>query len=324
MKNEMMIHASLHSGMGKIRHNNEDAFYFNGFYLPLDRMDAETDKTDTVSLNGALFAVCDGIGGRNRGELASFMAVSTMQRLQSELTGHDFTATLQKWVGETDRKIGGACGGGGCTLALLYFSSDMVYYAHAGDSRVYRVHNGKLIRLTQDHSKVQILISAGMITPEEALVHPAKHTITRFLGMDMDSVVCEATVGHPLPAIPGDRYMICSDGVTDMLDDARMCSYLSCEGDGDSLSDRIYSAAIEAGGRDNTTVIVLDIIGDGNPTQQDEIIDEDDEPTVDDDKPSWGSGHLTKLHTTTNVTLSTSRASHKISVDIRLSTGAKG
>ena len=288
MEKKWMIKAALRSGMGRVRHNNEDAYYFNGSFHSLDSMDIEAKEKTYVLLEGSLFAVCDGIGGQNNGELASYNAVSSMSDLQNQLRGRDFNAVIQNWVKRTNISVRQASSEGGCTLALLYFQANALRIAHIGDSRIYRFHEGVLTQLTQDHSKVQMLVSAGVLSPQEARTHPQRHVITRYLGMNSDMVECEATIGRPLPIINRDKYIICSDGITDMLDELEIRDYLLSTSDIERCTEVLYQAALSAGGRDNTTIILIEIEGDSDSASLPLVSEDDDEPTVDDEENEIG------------------------------------
>lgn len=286
MEKKWTIKAALRTGMGKVRHNNEDAFYFNGNFPALSAMDVETSEQLSIPMNESLFAICDGIGGQSNGEIASYTTVSRMPELQKKLRNRDFGVVLQRWIQETSKAVQSASANGGCTLAMVYFQNNAVRIAHIGDSRVYRYHEGNLTQLTMDHSKVQMLVNAGVITPEQARTHPQRHVITRYIGMPSDTVICEATLGRAMPAMNRDVYLLCSDGVTDMVDDDKIKNMLAASGDVMDCANSIYDAALNAGGRDNTTVIVLGI---QNPDGDDALVlaadDDDNEPTVDDEIP---------------------------------------
>lgn len=271
-----VIHAAVRSGMGKIRHNNEDAYYMNGSYKSIQEMDQETAAAQDIPMPGAVFAVCDGMGGQDSGEVASYTAVSGMKDLQAYLAGRDFATVMQSWVRQADRAVANATNGGGCTMALLYFQEDSICSAHIGDSRIYRLHQGSLIQLTRDHSKVEMLLAAGMISPEEARTHPQRHVITRHIGMKTEAA-CEATIGRKLPVMNGDRYVLCTDGITDMLENWQIEEICLQAQTAMQCAEDLYQASMAAGGRDNLTVIVLDLEGGDSsiPFQ-----DEDEEPTL--------------------------------------------
>ena len=224
------IHGTLCCNVGRIRKNNEDSFYFNGKFMPLSEMDQGAELACDVPAFGTLWAVCDGMGGQNNGEVASHTAVSGMRDLQDHLKGRNFEATIQGWVQQANKVIEERADGGGTTLAMLYCSEQYIQTAHIGDSRVYRFHGGELSRITRDHSKVEMMVAAGMITREEAWSHPQKNVITRYLGMD-DEYVCEATVGPKIPLMHGDCFLLCSDGISDMLTDEAIEIIMQSEDD---------------------------------------------------------------------------------------------
>lgn len=257
---KITLSAALKSGMGRIRTNNEDAYYFNGKFAEMKEMDQETSLECAGLEDTALFAICDGMGGCENGEVAAYTAVSGMPRLQSALKTTDFSSATTKWVEETGEAISQAARDGGCTLALLYIQSGEIHIAHIGNSRIYKFSHGKLLRMTKDHSKLQVLLDAGLLSEKDAGSYPQRHVITRALGMnEEENGKCMATIHEPVPAENQDRYLICSDGVTDMLSDNRIESLLASSQNVRESADAVYQAALEAGGKDNTTVIVIDI-----------------------------------------------------------------
>ena len=256
----IVLSAALKSGKGRVRKNNEDACYFNGWYAELKDMDREITLQEQIGDSRALFALCDGIGGADNGEAASYAAVSRLPLLRDALRSAGFAPAVTQWTGETNTVINETEGCGGCTLVLLYADAGELYIAHIGDSRVYRFRGGILSRMTKDHSKLQVLLDAGIITEEEAETYPQKHVITRSLGMDEEEMgKCIPAVQGPLPAEDADRYMICTDGVTDMLTDARIGQLLSEGKTAMDCAEAVYQAALDAGGKDNTSVMLIDI-----------------------------------------------------------------
>ena len=253
------ISAALKSGKGLVRANNEDAFYFNGRFAEIQDMDRETCLDQDGLDSPALFAICDGMGGHENGEVASYTAVSRMSKLQAALKSTDFSTVISNWVEETNTAITQIAKDGGSTLALLFIQSDQIHIAHIGDSRIYGLHHGKLSRITKDHSKLQVLLDAGLITEEEAEDYPYKHVITRALGMSEEqNGKCMPTIHEPIPVQDQDKYLICSDGVTDMLSDDQIGSLLSQHKSPRECAEDIYRAALQAGGKDNTSLIVIE------------------------------------------------------------------
>lgn len=254
-----LIHAAVLSSRGRVRDNNEDAFYLNGQYPELNRMNESVSICDSFPIDNAVFAVCDGIGGHDNGEEAAFCAVSSLPQYQKLLKDGEFYDTTAEWVRTANQTILTQAGGGGCTLALMSIKDDCVRIAHIGDSRVYRWYNNELIRMTRDHSKIQMLMDAGLITESQARVHPQRHVITRYLGMDTDEHgMCAATLERPMPILNHDKYLICSDGITDMLSDEHISALMTSNTSVKSAAQGIYQAALDAGGRDNLTLILIE------------------------------------------------------------------
>lgn len=258
MKREWIINAAMIYDKGKIRKGNEDAYYFDGRIAPLAEMNQSVIMQKSVLAVGTLWAICDGMGGQNNGEIASYTAVSGMEELQRHLIGREFSNTIQNWVHQAGSAVDRKSVGGGTTLAMIYCTDQNVQTAHIGDSRIYRFHEQKLSRITRDHSKVEMMVAAGIITREEAETHPQRHTITRYLGMDSEDP-CDATVGTKIPYVQGDRYLICSDGVTDMLRDSQIEKIMRNTCDVKECAEKIRDAVFSAGARDNTTLIILEL-----------------------------------------------------------------
>ena len=203
-----------------------------------------------------IFAVADGMGGHLAGEVASGMAVDAVRRMAAE---HDVPgiAVLRDTVLGAHQAIfdraraNPACSGMGTTLSLLWRGGSYVYIAHVGDSRIYRQRGGRLEQITQDHSLVAEMVRGRLITAEQARTHPRRNIITRALG----------TLGDNTPDLlaadtrPGDVWLLCSDGLTGMVEDAdieRVIGAYPLE----RAADELMRLALEAGGRDNITLIL--------------------------------------------------------------------
>lgn len=228
---------AMRTDLGKLRRVNEDAML--------------------VMPGCGVYAVADGMGGHNAGDVASNLAVES---IKYRLRGKRVTPqSLQNAVQESnivllrrsqeDPKYQGM----GTTLTMLCTQEQEVLVAHVGDSRCYRYRDGKLAQCTQDHSVVAELMRQGVLTEEEARRHPYRNVITRALGtagyVEADVVV--------LDLLPGDRFLLCSDGLTGMVPDEMLAEFLgtlSLEAAADSM----LAAALEAGGRDNISLILLE------------------------------------------------------------------
>jgi len=208
-----------------------------------------------------VFAVADGMGGHEAGEIASGICVRTLSEIPQLASGErDATAALvQQYLLEADAGIRDATGSrAGTTLSgvVVVEQNGVPYWLvlNIGDSRTYRLSQGKLSQVSVDHSEVQELVDAGEITPAEAAVHPRRHVVTRALGTGDET---EADYWL-LPVEEGDRILVCSDGLNGELDDEQIACILVAQPDPQAAVDELIQAALRSGGRDNVTCIVVD------------------------------------------------------------------
>lgn len=215
---------------------------------------------DAYLADGTLFAVADGMGGHEAGEVASRICVETMRDYVAshELGAHE----LEQLIARADARIRvAAASRAGTTVsgAALVSERGVPYWLvfNVGDSRTYRLNHGKLVQISVDHSEVQELLEAGQITAQEALVHPRRHVITRALGTGEDNQPDFWMV----PVEPGDRIMICSDGLTSEVSDDHIYTILTSVSRPQDAVDSLIQAALRSGGRDNITVVIVDAAG---------------------------------------------------------------
>ncbi|MGL5173741.1 MAG: Stp1/IreP family PP2C-type Ser/Thr phosphatase [Olsenella sp.] len=217
---------------------------------------------DSFRLRTPLFAVCDGMGGHAAGEVASSIAVETIGE-KAPATADD--TLLGAAVESANIAIieGAAEGKGkvgmGCTASAVLIEGNKMAVAHVGDSRVYLLRHGTLVRVTHDHSYVEELVDSGQITADEARVHPSRSVITRALGSDPDMYADHFS----LEVNDGDRIIVCSDGLSSMITDASIEALAVSSVTPQQAADNLVSAALTAGGGDNVTVIVIDVLNDG-------------------------------------------------------------
>jgi PPM family protein phosphatase len=216
---------------------------------------------DSYIASDPVFAVADGMGGHEAGEIASGMCVRALAAIPQLATGErSVTASvLQEYLVRADSSIREATGArAGTTLAgaVIVEQMGMPYWLvmNIGDSRTYRLSQGKFEQISVDHSEVQELVDAGEITAEQATVHPRRHVVTRALGTGDET---EADYWL-LPVEEGDRILICSDGLTGELTDEHIFRILSTVGHPQDAVDELIQASLRSGGRDNVTVIVVD------------------------------------------------------------------
>lgn len=230
-----VVEQSSLTDVGRQRNANEDAFFGKS----------------------PLFAVADGMGGARAGEVAARTAVEEMAALGdvSEVS----EAGLAQLVERANRRIhelsrgDESLAGMGTTMTAVAVRDKEIAIAHVGDSRMYRLREGELEKLTHDHSLVDEMVRAGKLTPEEAEIHPQRSIITRALGPEADVEVERLTY----PAKDGDVYLICSDGLTTMVPEDAVGAILRGRSSLDEAAAELVRAANEAGGRDNITVVLF-------------------------------------------------------------------
>ena len=248
---QVELHHGAATDVGRVREVNEDAYVA----VP------------------PVYAVADGMGGHEGGDVASAIAVEELARMAE--AGYDPTRgreavagaleaaqrRILEYADEQARRGVERRRSAGTTVvaALLVEDGDGVAWllANLGDSRIYRMRDGVLDQVSTDHSLVQELVDAGRIAPEEAAVHPERNVITRALG---DAVGVEADY-FVVPLAEAERILLCTDGVSGMLDDDAIATILAEAADPRDAADRLVAAAVVAGGEDNATAIVVDVVG---------------------------------------------------------------
>jgi serine/threonine protein phosphatase PrpC len=206
-----------------------------------------------------LFAVADGMGGARGGEIASRVAATALGEDVDGSGESRVVALIQeanRQVYERAREDSDASGMG-TTITVALFENGIVSIGHVGDSRAYLIRDRKVDQLTEDHSLVAELVRTGRLSPEEAETHPQRSVITRALGTDPDVDVDVFSV----EAKPGDLFLICSDGLTSMVDDSTILDTVEGQrGDLDGVAKALVAAANRSGGEDNITVVFFEVV----------------------------------------------------------------
>ncbi|HXH56865.1 Stp1/IreP family PP2C-type Ser/Thr phosphatase, partial [Iamia sp.] len=234
------------SDVGQLRTNNQDSKLI----------------ADAVSV----FAVADGMGGHQGGEVASAIAVETLEAVISEPT----TASVVEAVKEANRRIFSRAEdttelrGMGTTLVAIALvnqdgADEEIAWVNVGDSRVYLLRDGELHQLSRDHSLVEDLRRGGQLSEEEAAIHPQRNILTRALGIDQEVEVDSDSL---LP-LTGDRFLLCSDGLFNEVDPTTLVDTLTSGEDPDAVAHELVRLANAGGGRDNITCVVVDVTDDG-------------------------------------------------------------
>ena len=233
----MKVTTAVATDVGLVREGNEDSYL--------------TDEP--------LFAVADGMGGHRGGEVASQLAVETLEKLFKKGIGElpDQVQEANRVVFErsvVDEKVAGM----GTTLTAALVEGDRIRLAHVGDSRAYLLREGDLRLLTEDHTLVHRMVTEGEISKEEAETHPQRSVLTRALGVETVVDVDDDMV----QVRPGDRLLLCTDGLTSMVSEQAVEEVLGAVPDPQEAAQRLVQLANEGGGTDNTTVVVLDFSDD--------------------------------------------------------------
>ncbi|WP_203580847.1 PP2C family protein-serine/threonine phosphatase [Microbacterium hibisci] len=231
------------SHTGKVRSNNQDSGY----------------------AGSNLFVVADGMGGHAGGDVASSLAISRLENLDRP---YDSTAEAEKALGDaiSDAAVDlvetvgvrPELAGMGTTVSALIMVDDYAVIAHIGDSRIYLYRDGALTQITTDHTFVQRLVDSGRITPEEARYHPRRSVLMRVLG-DMDTDPELDT--FIMPTQPGDRWLLCSDGLSGVVDDAHTAKALGLGLAPGRTADNLLKQALDGGAPDNVTIVIVDVGG---------------------------------------------------------------
>ncbi len=244
-----------------------------------DRGLVRGNNEDSVYAGPRLLAIADGMGGHAAGEVASKIVISTLEPLDEDRPLGDMLSALRQAVERANQGIADEVqsdpelDGMGTTLTALRFSGAQIGLAHVGDSRAYLMRGDHLSQITHDDTYVQSLVDQGRLTLDEAANHPRKSVILRALtgaAVDPDVSIREAR--------PGDRYLLCTDGLSDVVSAQTLYETLA-EGDPQECADRLVDLALRGGGPDNVTCIVADVVssdyGDDVPVIAGAFVDPD-------------------------------------------------
>jgi protein phosphatase len=238
---------------------------------------ARSNNEDSVALDSevSLAVLADGMGGYNAGEVASNMATSFirtelgrwLREASASASDGEVRRAMDICVDNANRAIFNAANsnpqyaGMGTTLVVAVVRDTRLLVGHVGDSRAYRLRGGRLQQITRDHSLLQEQIDAGLITPEQAAFSANKNLVTRAVGVE-DTVLLET---HQHDIQPGDTYVMCSDGLSDMLDDASIGQVLLAHDSLPAACQALIDAANDAGGKDNISVVLVRASGGASP-----------------------------------------------------------
>ena len=236
----LALRYAIRSDVGLLREGNEDSAYAGPHLL----------------------AVADGMGGHAAGEVASAATITTIAPLDARHLGPDLVGALADAVATANLRLqeliisDPAIEGMGTTLTALLWSDGYAALCHIGDSRAYRLRNGQFLQITHDHTLVQSLVDEGKITEDDVATHPHRSLLLRALD---GRTVAEPDL-IPLDTLPGDRYLLCSDGLSGVVTEQTLYQTLSSVRDPDKAALQLVELAIRGGGPDNITCIVADVL----------------------------------------------------------------
>lgn len=242
----MKLTAYGQTDVGRMRSNNEDCFY-------LDEQ-------------RGLFIVADGMGGHAAGEIASKMAVDTVceaieSKFNEQMAPEELQPLLAAAVTQANRSISQAAAenptwhGMGTTLTVLLLHARQAFLTHVGDSRLYRWRNKTLTRLSDDHTLIDAQLRRGIISEREASQSDLRNILLQAVGITEELDICQKT----LPTEPGDCFLLCSDGLTDMLSQESISEILTSSSLPQTGCRELMAAALAAGGRDNITAVLVTV-----------------------------------------------------------------
>ena len=233
--------------LGRVRENNEDKFEF---YV--------SDDETILASRGQVFIVCDGMGGHAAGQIASELTAKTFIDVYLSHPASDPKEALVEALQAANRHVFmvsravAARRGMGTTFTGLVLLQNMAYVVQVGDSRAYRLRGDDLTMITEDHTYMNEMIRMGVLTPEQAAVHPQKHVLTRAVGVD-ENVVCDV---YEFEIQEGDIYFLCSDGILNHVEDEQIGQILGANGPA-AAAWKLVGQALLGGGSDNATALVL-------------------------------------------------------------------
>lgn len=274
MMDNILLEVSVNSHPGKVRFNNEDMAYANGIF----RNNAEHPSFSfSEEQKGPLllYAVCDGMGGESNGEKASYEAVICLEEHQQDILQDKSMRTpellknrLREYITDANQRIYNLWsnsneGRMGSTFAGLAFCGRTAFAFNLGDSRVYLMRGGAIDLGTKDHTEAERLAAMGVIARQDIVKHPRRHMLTRHFGVSSEEGMMEADFSSLVPVKKSDMFLLCSDGLTDMVSEERIQQLLAQQTDTAEIATALVQEALEKGGRDNVTVVVIRVLGVG-------------------------------------------------------------
>lgn len=246
----LIVRAALRTDVGKVRSENQD----------FGTLTSEQEERRSQP-GGRLLVVADGMGGHRGGEIASRIAVRTVVAFYTANSDENRSDALARAFREANKTIieesvaDSTLFGMGTTCTALAIHRGLAYVAHVGDSRAYQVRDGNIVQVTHDHSIVGEMVRSGILTDEDARNHPKRNVITKSLGAQ-DEIATD--LPEALPLVPGDSFVLCSDGLTAYATDADIAAAVTSGSPAEACK-KLVKLANDSGGRDNVTVLIVTV-----------------------------------------------------------------
>jgi protein phosphatase len=241
---------------GLVRAENQDNIYINDVYRE-DLADNSPFRHADTSEDRGIYAVADGMGGGAHGELAALVAVRALDMISHADERHEMANYLierNDAICDLIKRNGGARMGS--TFVGICVNRSSAVFANIGDSRIYLYRGGQLTQLSRDHNAAQRMVDLGVLTREAARKHPEKHVLTQHLGIFPSEMIIEPYT-ECVTVEDGDVFLLCSDGLTDMLDDGEIKGLLGSPGSIGERAEALYEEALRNGGKDNVSVLLV-------------------------------------------------------------------
>ena len=258
------IKFAARSEVGKVRTNNEDNLYCNGIFMTVSERERPFFLCGDTEAP-AIFAVCDGMGGEDNGEVASFTAVELLQEHSRKIlkTLKGSGQAVCDYVSDANTKLLGLMRAQrirmGTTLVMSVIGQASFTLYNLGDSRGFRVENGRLLRVTDDHTLAEDKMRMGLLTPEQADKSRERHILTRYLG-DNDELGVMPDSSREFEFGNNSGGLMCSDGLTDMLSFREIAAIMKAANSPSDAVNMLVDTALYHGGRDNVTCVVFEIV----------------------------------------------------------------
>ena len=256
----MIIQYSGQTETGRIRTHNEDNLYVEGSVRELSQECFACEGKCTTE-NAAVFAVCDGISGARYGQIASFIVVQRLKNTTVPDSSEGIAQMIQDVNNEVCSQLGLREGQeAGTTFTGLQLQDQQFTVWNVGDSRAYLLREGRLYQMTEDHTQAQQMLKAGFISKETAETDSSRHVLTQFIGMPAEDCLLSPDIHFRVGMKKGDRFLLCSDGLYDMVNAPTIMAILQSGESTKATAERLVTEALDAGGKDNITVILVDVV----------------------------------------------------------------